>query len=153
MSLKIDMYISVADPAVPPPPHPFPLLIFRPNWGPKRISKGLDDRPHPPPPYLRVWMTGGPPYLKVCIRRCIASNLSPLWNITLPLPLGFAQTSLFFLLISYSDRLSACRLRWREIWERDCFPIIFFVFIYILLISFFLLWIFALSLLLLGPQF
>ena len=124
----------------PPHPHPFPLLIFRPNWGPKRISKDLDDRPHPPPPYIRVWMTGGPPYLKV-------------WNTTLPLPLGFAQTSLFFLLISYSDRLSACRLRWREIWERDCFPIIFVVFIYILLISFFLLWIFALSLLLLGPQF
>ena len=47
MSLKIDMYISVADPAVPPPPHPFPLLIFRPNWGPKRISKGLDDRGPP----------------------------------------------------------------------------------------------------------
>ena len=59
MSLKIDMYISVADPAVPSPP-PFPLLIFRPNWGPKRISKGLDDRPHPPPPYIRVWMTGDP---------------------------------------------------------------------------------------------
>ena len=69
MSLKIDMYISVADPAVPPPP-PFPLLIFRPNWGPKR-PEGSGWPPPPPPPYLRVWMTGGPPYLKVWIRRCI----------------------------------------------------------------------------------
>ena len=32
----------------PPPPPTFPLLIFRPNWGPKRISKGLDDRPPAP---------------------------------------------------------------------------------------------------------
>ena len=97
MSLKIDMYISVADPAVPPPP--FPLLIFRPNWGPKRISKGLDDR--------------GPPLSQGLgpTLHFVASNLSPLWNTTLPLLLGFAQTSLFFLLISYSDRLSASLTR------------------------------------------
>ena len=88
MSLKIDMYISVADPAAPPPPPlPFPLLIFRPNWGPKRISKGLDDR--------------GPPLSQQDLDPAlhfVASNLSPLWNTTLPLLLGFAQTSLFFLL-------------------------------------------------------
>ena len=147
MSLKIDMYISVADPAPPPPPSPSLFL----------------DQTETPREYLRVWMIAPPPPpppppplsqqdLDPALH-FVASNLSPLWNTTLPLLLGFAQTSLFFLLISYSDRLSACRLRWRDIWERDCFPIIFFVFIYILLISFFLLWMFALSLLLLGPQF
>ena len=156
MSLKIDMYISVADPAAPPPPpSPSPSLFL--------------DQTEAPREYLRVWMTAptppplskglddrGPPLSQQDLDPAlhfVASNLSPLWNTTLPLLLDFAQTSLFFLLISYSDRLSACRLRWREIWERDCFPIIFFVFIYILLISFFLLWVFALSLLLLGPQF
>ena len=89
MSLKIDMYISVADQAPPPfplPPSPFPLPIFRPNWGPKRISKGLDDRG---PPLSQ----GLDPALHF-----VASNLSPLGNTTLPLLLGFAQTSLFFLL-------------------------------------------------------
>ena len=44
----------------PPHPHPFPLLIFRPNWGPKRISKGLDDRPHPPPLYKGLDDRGPP---------------------------------------------------------------------------------------------
>lgn len=81
------------------PPPPFPLLIFRPNRGPKRISKGLDNRG---PPLSQ----GLDPTLHF-----VASNLSPLWNTTLPLPLGFAQTSLFFLLISYSDRLSASLTR------------------------------------------
>ena len=32
-----------------------PLLIFRPNWGPKGQKKIWD-----PLPYLRVWMTGHP---------------------------------------------------------------------------------------------
>ena len=69
MALKIGMYISVAGPAVPPPP-PSPSL-FLDQTEARRDPKGLDDRPPPPPPYLRVWMTGGPPYLKVWIRRCI----------------------------------------------------------------------------------
>ena len=33
-----------------------PLLIFRPNWGPKVQIFFLDGVP----PYLRVWMTGPP---------------------------------------------------------------------------------------------
>ena len=57
MSLKIDMYISVADPAVPPTATPSPSLFL--------------DQTEARREYLRVWMTGGPPYLKVWIRRCI----------------------------------------------------------------------------------
>ena len=54
---------------------PFPLLIFRPNWGPKRISKGLDDRPHPPPP-LSKGLDDRAPHISrsgsgLRIRRCI----------------------------------------------------------------------------------
>ena len=95
------------------PPPPFPLLIFRPNCGPKRISKGLDDRPHPPPPLYKGLDDRGPPLSQGLdpTLQFVASNLSPLWNTTLPLLLGFAQTSLFFLLISYSDRLSASLTR------------------------------------------
>ena len=39
-----------------------PRLIFRPNWGPKGW-KNIFLRPGPP--YIRVWMTGPSPYLKV----------------------------------------------------------------------------------------
>ena len=89
---------------------------------------GGSSRPPPPPPrspslfldqtearreYLRVWMTAptppplskglddrGPPLSQGLdpTLHFVASNLSPLWNTTLPLLLGFAQTSLFFLL-------------------------------------------------------
>ena len=58
-------------PREPPPPHP----IFRPNWdlgprgrkifldtAPPPLSQGLDDCGFP---YLRVWMTGASPYLRV----------------------------------------------------------------------------------------
>ena len=99
---------------------------------------GGSSRPPPPSPslfldqtdarreYLRVWITAPtpPPLYKGLDDRgpplsqgldptlhFVASNLSPLWNTTLPLLLGFAQTSLFFLLISYSDRLSASLTR------------------------------------------
>ena len=37
------------------------------NWGPKGQKKFLEAAPHPPSSYLRVWMTGPPPYLKVWI--------------------------------------------------------------------------------------
>ena len=53
----------VADPGVgpggPPP------LTFIPNWGPKGRKHFFGDCP--PPPYLRVWMTG-PPLSEVWIR-------------------------------------------------------------------------------------
>ena len=94
----------------PPPPSPS-LFLDQPEarrgysrvWmtapTPPPLSKGLDDRG---PPLSQ----GLDPTLHF-----VASNLSPLWNTTLPLLLGFAQTSLFFLLISYSDRLSASLTR------------------------------------------
>ena len=44
---------------------PYYLTRLRPK-GPKKII--LETAP--PPPYLRVWMTGPPPYLKVWIRHC-----------------------------------------------------------------------------------
>ena len=31
--------------------------MFRPNWGPKG-RKNVFENGHPPPPYLRIWMTG-----------------------------------------------------------------------------------------------
>ena len=41
-------------------------LIFRPNWDPMGRKEFFRRPPPPPPlPYLRVWMTGLPPYLKV----------------------------------------------------------------------------------------
>ena len=49
-------------------PGPAPL-IFRPKWGPKDLKKIFGDRP--PPPYLRVWLTGPPTYLKVWIRQWV----------------------------------------------------------------------------------
>ena len=42
-------------------------LTFRPNWGSKGPKLLGGDRF---PPYLRVWMTGPPLYLKVWIRHC-----------------------------------------------------------------------------------
>ena len=47
MSLKIDMYISVADPAVPPTPTPSPSLFL--------------DQTEARREYLRVWMTAPTP--------------------------------------------------------------------------------------------
>ena len=69
MSLKIDMYISVADPAVPPPPSP--SLFLDQTDARREYLRVWMTAPTPPPPYIRVWMTGGPPYLKVWIQRCI----------------------------------------------------------------------------------
>ena len=73
MSLKIDMYISVADPAAPHPPAPprSPSLFLDQTEARREYLRVWMTAPTPPPPYLRVWMTGGPPYLKVWIQRCI----------------------------------------------------------------------------------
>ena len=70
MSLKIDMYISVADPPAPPPP-PFrsPSLFLDQTEARRGYLRVWMTAP--PAPYLRVWMTGGPPYLKIWIPRCI----------------------------------------------------------------------------------
>ena len=78
-------------PPPPPPPPPLPYLkvwtrhckisggfrggargtraplIFGPKWGPKVWKQLLLDPP--PPPYLRGWMTGPPPDVKVGIRQ------------------------------------------------------------------------------------
>ena len=50
-------------------------IIFRPNCGPRgRKNLFLEPPSPPPPPYLRVWMTGPRPYLKVWIRHWIIQN-------------------------------------------------------------------------------
>ena len=57
--------LTVVDPGVGPGGPGPPLLIFRPNWGPKGqkifvfdtappFSKGLDD--NSPPPFLTIWI-------------------------------------------------------------------------------------------------
>ena len=57
----------MADPGEEPRPPPLPLLMFRPNWGPKgqknfwrpgpTLSQDLDDRPRPPHP-SPIWRSG-----------------------------------------------------------------------------------------------
>ena len=44
----------------------------RPHYFQTKLKKIFGDRPPPPPPYLKVWMTGPPtPYLKVWIRHYV----------------------------------------------------------------------------------
>ena len=96
-----DMYISVADPN---PPSPLPTPFFLDQTEARRE-------------YLRVWMIAAPPPLPPSPHplsqgpdptlHFVAFNLSSLGNTILPL----LQTSLFFLLISYADRLSASLTR------------------------------------------
>ena len=59
-------WTSVGDPGEGPG-GPFHIL-FRQNWGPKVRKECVWDRP-PLPPYLRIWMTASPSYLKVWIHR------------------------------------------------------------------------------------
>ena len=66
-------YRAVTDPGEGPegaPPY------FRPKWGQKGRKKNLETpKPPPTPPtYLRVWMIGPPPFLKVWIRHCRESR-------------------------------------------------------------------------------
>ena len=58
---------SVSFAVVDPAPAP---LIFRPKWGPKGRKKFFWRPPPPLSPYLRAWMAGPLPYLRVWIRHC-----------------------------------------------------------------------------------
>ena len=44
-----------------------PPLFFDQNDA-RRVEKVFSETAPPPSPYLRLWMTGSPPYLKVWIR-------------------------------------------------------------------------------------
>ena len=69
------MALNLGDLRVGPGGRPPP--IFRTNWGPKGPKKIFwRPAPHPPPPYLRVWMTGPhPPYLELWDRHSVAVRL------------------------------------------------------------------------------
>ena len=62
-----DPGIQGRGPGLPPPPH-----LFLDQTEARRAEKNFLRPPPPPslPPYLRVWMTGPPTYLKVLIRHC-----------------------------------------------------------------------------------
>ena len=77
-ALKLCIYCESS--GEPPPPPPLPPLIVRLNWGPKGQTKFLGDPL--PPSYLRIWMTGPLPYLKVWIHHwspCFLDSKIQIW--------------------------------------------------------------------------
>ena len=61
MSLKIDMYISVADPAVPPPPPPSPSFFLDQTEARREYLRVWMPAPPPPPPLYKGLDDRGPP--------------------------------------------------------------------------------------------
>ena len=57
-------------PSPPHPPTPFLILDQTDSQRAEKEFKTALPLPQPPSPYLSIWMTGPPPYLKVLIRHC-----------------------------------------------------------------------------------